>query len=119
MNDEYTFINEDELEEHKDSEVPEVNENDHLDFKAGTEKRNVKKLKTDLEKSVVPLINEMDDVNDELMGEIENLLDEISEGSSRYQESRFDALDIIADLIAHHKVIDTNLENIKKITKDL
>jgi hypothetical protein len=119
MNDEYTFINPEDLEEHKDSEVPEVSKNEYLSFKAGSEKRNIKKLGKDISDHVTPLVNEMDGVNDELMGQIEIILEELEGGSTRYQESRFDALDVIADIIAHHKVIDMNIESLKKITKKL
>jgi hypothetical protein len=118
-NDEYTFINKDELEEHKDSEVPSVKKSEILDLKSGSEKRNQKNLKKDMHEKLTPLIEKMEEVNDEILWEMDEIMNNVIEGKGTYNESRFDSLDVLSDIIAHHKVIHDNIGSMEKIIKKL
>lgn len=115
---EYTFINKEDLEEHKDSEVPTIKKEELLNIKTISEKKNRKHLKKKLNEKLSPLIKRLEEVNDEILWEINEITDDLIEGNS-FKESRFDALDTISDFIAHHKVIHDNINSINKIITKL
>jgi len=119
INDEYTFINEDELEEHQDHEVPLIGKEDSLDLKTGSEKRNRKVLKKEMVEKLSPLLKKMEEVNDELLWELNEVMTSVIEGEKSYNESRFDSLDVISDIIAYHKVVNDNLTAMENIIKKL
>lgn len=115
--DEYTFINKEDLEEHKEHEVPEVNE--VLNTTKTSEVRNKKKMKSQLNKKIMPLMKDMEGVNNEILWEMEEVLEDIIERKGSYSESHDEALNTLADIIAYHRVIDENIDSIKGLVDKL
>jgi flagellar motor switch protein FliG len=117
MNDEYTFIEEDELEDPKEHEVPEIEKNSTLNIKKASELKNLKTLKSKVNKKILPLLEEMENINNEVLWELEEILESIIDRKGSFQESHEDALDTLADVIAYHKLIIKNIETIRSLTK--
>ena len=117
--DEYTFINKEDLEEQKEHEVPSVKDSEVLNTTKTSEIRNKKKMKSQLNKKVMPLMKDMEGVNNEILWEMEEVLEEIIERKGSYSESHDEALNTLADIIAYHRVIDDNIESIKGLVDKL
>ena len=110
---EYNFIEKEDLEEEKEHEVPEVK--GVLNTTKTSEVRNKKRLKSQLNKKVAPLMKDMQGVNNEILWEMEEILEDIIERNGSYSESHEEALNNLADIIAYHRVIDENIDSIKEI----
>ena len=114
---EYNFIEKEDLEEEKEHEVPEVK--GVLNTTKTSEVRNKKRLKSQLNKKVAPLMKDMQGVNNEILWEMEEILEDIIERNGSYNESHEEALNNLADIIAYHRVIDENIDSIKEIVDKL
>jgi hypothetical protein len=117
--DEYTFIEKEDLEERKDHEVPKVKKSEILNITKTSEVKNRKKIKSQLNSKVIPLMKDMEGVNNEILWEMEEVLDNIIERKGSYNESHDEALNSLADIIAYHRVIDENIDSIKSIVDKL
>lgn len=117
MNEEYTFIDEEDLEEPKEQEVPKIENGSQLNIKKTSELKSLKSLKSKVNKKVLPLMKEMENLNNEVLWELEEILEEILEREGSFSESHEEALDTLADVIAYHKLIIKNIETIRELTK--
>lgn len=114
---EYNFIDKEDLEEKKDHEVPEVK--GVLNTTKTSEMRNRKRVKSQLSKKVIPLMKDIQGINNEILWEMEEILEEIIDRKGSYNESHEEALNNLADIIAYHRVIDDNIDSIKEIVDKL
>jgi NTP pyrophosphatase (non-canonical NTP hydrolase) len=83
------------------------------------EKATSKKLKGKISRDILPELKAIEDSNSKITVELDEIMNSILNNDNAYANLSEKTIDVIADMLIHHALIEENIDDIKNKTKKL